>query len=95
MADRSPSRDMVAFNDLEFRDCHVNRVGPVENGETIVMLTETSGEFSETWFSAFAPIRQQVLETALVAVQSNLVCQVALTGTSANSEIYRIHAIAQ
>jgi hypothetical protein len=94
MTVRSSSNAMVNFEDLKFRDCYVNQVGPIENGATIVMLTETSGEFSEVWFSAYDPIAQQVLQTALVAVQNSLVCNVALTDTKADSEIYRIQVTA-
>ncbi len=94
MADRSPSNAMVSFEDLQFRDCYVNQVGPIENGATIVMLTEVGGEFSEVWFSAYHPIRQEVLQTALVAVQTGLVCNVASTGTKPDSEIYRIQVTA-
>lgn len=84
----------VSFKDLKFRDCYVNQVGPIENGATIVLLTEIGGEFTEVWFSAYEPISQEVLQTALVAVQGNLVCNVALTDTKADSEIYRIQVTA-
>ena len=94
MTVRSPSNAMVSFDQLKFRDCYVNQVGPIENGATIVMLTEVNGEFTEVWFAAYDPIRQQVLETALVAVQNGLVCNVALTDTKADSEIYRIQVTA-
>ena len=85
---------LVPFMELQFFDCRVERVGPGEDGTVYVNLTDTGGEFTAVWFKALRDIEQQVLETALAAVQGNLTCQVALTGTSDQSEIYRIHAIA-
>jgi hypothetical protein len=85
-------RDKVA---VKFFDCRVERVGPGEDGTIWVNLTDKGGKFSKVWFKALPAIRPQVLETALVAVQSNLICQIALTGTSDQSEIHRIHAIAK
>jgi hypothetical protein len=99
MADRRPSleraEDLVSFEELQFFDCRVERVGPGEDGTIWVNLSDTGDEFTGVWFVALAGIRQQVLETALVAVQSNLLCQVGLSGTTDRSVIYRIHAIAQ
>jgi hypothetical protein len=94
---RSPARAeaLVSFEELQFFDCRVGRAGPGEDGTIWVNLTDTGEEFTDVWFIALPGIRQQVLDTALVAVQSNLLCQVALTGTSEGSVIYRIHAIAQ
>jgi hypothetical protein len=80
---------------VQFFDCRVERVGPGEDGTIWVNLTDKGGKFSQVWFKSLPAIRQQVLGTALVAVQSNLVCQVALTGTGDQSEIHRIHAIAK
>jgi hypothetical protein len=95
MVQQSHSAPLVSFNDLYFFDCRVHSAGPGEDGTIWVNLTATSGEFTEVWFVALPAIRRQVLETALAALQSNLRCQVGLTGKTANSEIYRIHAIAQ
>jgi hypothetical protein len=99
MADRRPSpvrtEELVGFEELRFFDCRVERAGPGEDGTIWVNLTDTGKEFAEVWFIALPGIRQQVLETALVAVQSNLLCQVGLSGTTDRSLIYRIHAIAQ
>jgi hypothetical protein len=89
------SEDLVSFGDLRFFDCRVERVGPGERGTIWVNLSDTGDEFTRVWFVALPEIRQQVLETALVAVQSNLLCQVGLTGTTDQSVIVRIHAIAQ
>jgi hypothetical protein len=83
----------VSFEKLQWFDCRTDRVGPGEDGTIWVMLTDRGGQFTEQWFTALATIRQQVLQTALVAVQNDLVCQVALTGTDPDSEIYRIHTI--
>jgi hypothetical protein len=55
----------------------------------------TGDTFSQVWFIALPAIRQQVLETALVALQSNLDCHVGVTGTDTDSQIYRIHAYAK
>ena len=86
-----PSR-AVNFNEIKFFDCLVNSAGPVEDGEIAVNLTATSGEFTDTWFGAWPSIRRQILETALAALQSDLHCQVGLSGTSPDSQIYRMHA---
>jgi hypothetical protein len=72
----------------------VERVGPGEDGTIWVNLSDTLGEFERVWFIALYDIAPQVLDTALVAIQGNFVCQVALTGTTDQSEIYRIHVIA-
>jgi hypothetical protein len=95
MAQQSHSVPLVSFNDLHWFDCRVHSVGPGEDGTIWVNLTDTNGAFTEVWFIARTAIRPQVLETALAALQSNLHCQVGLTGKAANSQIYRIHAIAQ
>jgi hypothetical protein len=80
---------------VQFFDCRVERVGPGEDGTIWINLTDKGGKFSKVWFKSLPAIRPQVLETALVAVQNNLVCQVALTGTNDQSEVHRIHAIAK
>lgn len=81
--------------DLQWFDCKVDRVGPGEDGTIWVMMSDTGGKFSGVWFRALPAIRQQVLETALFALQGNLVSQVGVTGTRPDSEIYRIHPIAK
>jgi hypothetical protein len=83
----------VPFEDLKFFDCHVDRVGPVENGSVAIRLSDVNGEFTEVWFKVLDDISAAALQTALFAVQSNLTCQVALTGTTADNELHRIHAI--
>jgi hypothetical protein len=95
MVQQSHPVPLVSVEDLQWFDCSVHSVGPGEDGTIWVNLTATNGEFTEVWFIALPAIRRQVLETALAALQSNLRCQVGLTDKSANSEIYRIHAIAQ
>jgi len=86
---------MVSFDDLQWFDCHVEAAGPGEDGTIWVNLTDTGGTFSEVWFTALHAIRQQVLETALSALQSNLDCHIGVPGTDSGSEIYRIHAYAK
>ena len=95
MPQQSHAIPLASVDRLHWFDCRVHSVGPGEDGTIWVNLTATNGEFTEVWFIALPAIRQQVLETALAALQSNLRCQVGLTGKAANSEIYRIHAIAQ
>ena len=85
---------MVDFNDLEWFDCRIESAGPGEDGTIWVNMSDTAGTFSQVWFIALAAIRQQVLETALAALQGNLDCHVGVTGTDADSQIYRIHASA-
>jgi len=95
MANTNQSQRLVPVNDLMWFDCTVDGAGPGEDETIWVRLTSTGGEFSKVWFSALPAIRQQVLETALAALQSNLVCGVGLTGTSDDSQIYRIQAFAR
>jgi hypothetical protein len=90
---RKPDR-LVSFEELQWFDCRVERVGPGEDGTIWVNLTDTGGAFERVWFVALYTIALQLLDTALIAVQSGLVCQVALTGTTDQSEIYRLHVIA-
>ena len=90
---RKPDR-LVAFEDLQWFDCVVERVGPGEDGTIWVNLTDTAGAFERVWFVALYYITSEVLTTALAAVKGNLTCQVALTGTTDQSEIYRLHVIA-
>ena len=95
MATTSHSPHMVSADHLQWFDCHVNGAGPGEDGTIWVRLTSTGGEFTKVWFTALPAIKRQVLETALVALQSKLLCGVGLTGTSDRSQIYRIQAFAQ
>jgi len=95
MANTNQSQRLVPVNDLKWFDCTVDGAGPGEDETIWVRLTSTGGEFSKVWFSALPAIRQQVLETALAALQSSLVCGVGLTGTSDDSQIYRIQAFAR
>ncbi|GIF25504.1 hypothetical protein BJ973_003781 [Actinoplanes tereljensis] len=83
----------VSFEDLLFFDCYVDQVGPSEDGSIAILLSDVNGEFTQVWFGVLENIRPAVLQTALAAVQNNLTCRVALTGTEENSELYRIHAI--
>jgi hypothetical protein len=94
MENTNQSQRLVPINDLQWFDCVVDGAGPGEDGTIWVRLTSTDGEFTEVWFTALPAIRQQVLETALAALQSQLVCGVGLTGTSDGSQIYRIQAFA-
>jgi hypothetical protein len=94
MENTNQSQRLVPINDLQWFDCAVDGAGPGEDGTIWVRLTSTDGEFTEVWFTALPAIRQQVLETALAALQSQLVCGVGLTGTSDGSQIYRIQAFA-
>src|ERR1700733_16070753 len=67
---------MVDFNDLEWFDCRIESAGPGEDGTIWVNMSDTAGTFSQVWFIALAAIRQQVLETALAALQSKPDCHV-------------------
>jgi hypothetical protein len=97
---KGPKRkpELVPFEELQFFDCHVERVGPGVDeaaGVTIwVQLSDVGGTFERIWCIAHYLIAHEVQAAALVAVQSGLICQVALTGTSDQSEIYRLHVIA-
>jgi hypothetical protein len=95
MRDPSSAYAMVNPRNLEWFDCRIESAGPGEDGTIWVNMTDTGGKFNQVWFIALPAIRQQVLETALTALQSNLHCQVGLTGTDPDSQIYRIHANAQ
>jgi hypothetical protein len=92
MGSPSHTSPMVSANNLEWFTCHVQSAGPGEDGTIWVNLTDIKGQFTEVWFTALHAIRQQALETALAALQSNLNCQIGLTGTDPGSQIYRIHA---
>ena len=61
----------------------------------LLKMTDTGGAFKQVWFTALPAIRRQVLETALAALQSSLICHVGVAGTDDQSQIYRIHANAQ
>ncbi|GIM95490.1 hypothetical protein [Paractinoplanes toevensis] len=82
----------VPFEKLKFFDCYVDQVGPIEDGSIAILLSDVQGEFTQVWFGVLENIRQEVLQTALAAVQNNLTCGVALTGTEPDSILYRIHA---
>ena len=86
---------MVDPSNLEWYDCRIESADPEEDGTIWVNMTDTGGKFNQVGFPALPVIRQQVLETALAALQSNLHCQVGVTGTGPDSQIYRIHANAQ
>lgn len=95
MATTSHPSPLVPVEDLQWFDCNVTGAGPGEDGTIWVRLTATSGAFTQVWFSALPAIRQQVLQTALTALQSKLICGVGLTGTGDTDQIYRIQAFAQ
>jgi hypothetical protein len=95
MPERSNQSSTFDFTNLEWFDCSIESAGPGEDGTIWVNMTDTGGKFNQVWFIALPAIRPQVLETALVAVQGKLSCQVGVTGTDAGSQIYRIHANAQ
>ena len=98
--DKGPKRKpkLVPFEDLQFFDCYVDRVGPgVDEGAGVaiwVQLSDVGGTFEREWFLAHGWIAGDVLAAALVAAQHGLQCQVAVTGTSDQAEIYRLHVIA-
>jgi len=92
MAHSSHPSHAIDFKEIQFFNCLIVSAGPIEGGAISVNLTATSGEFTEVWFNAWHPIRQQILETALAALQSGLNCQVGLSGARPDSQIYRIHA---
>jgi hypothetical protein len=85
---------LVSADELQYFDCRVEAAGPGEDGTIWVFLTDTAGKFSQVWFTASHPIRQQVLETALAALQSQLDCHIGVLSTDDGSQIYRIHAYA-
>jgi hypothetical protein len=97
---KGPKRkpELVPFEELQFFDCYVERVGPgadeAAGGLVWVQLSDVGGVFERVWFFAQYFIANEVLAAALVAVQSGLICQVALTGTTDQSQIYRLHVIA-
>jgi hypothetical protein len=97
---KGPKRkpELVPFEELQFFDCYVERVGPgvdeAAGGVVWVQLSDVGGVFERVWFFAQYFIANEVLAAALVAVQSGLICQVALTGTTDQSQIYRLHVIA-
>jgi hypothetical protein len=83
---------LVPFKDLLwFFNCKVDSAGPGEDYVTWVQLT-CADDFAGEWFTSLPMISQQVLDTALVALQSNLLCTVAVT--SVGGEIYRIQPVA-
>jgi hypothetical protein len=105
MADRQDQRQglkgpqrrsgrLVSSEELQWFECRVERVGPGDDGTIWVNLTDTGAAFERVWFVALYSIALQLLDTALVAVQGGLVCQVALTGTTEESEIHNLHVIA-
>jgi|SRR5829696_2899287 len=97
---KGPKRkpELVPFEELQFFDCYVERVGPgvddAAGGVVWVQLSDVGGVFERVWFFAQYFIADEILAAALVAVQSGLICQVALTGTTDQSQIYRLHVIA-
>ena len=94
MATTTHSPAQVSVEDLQWFDCNVTGAGPGEDGTIWVRLTSTGGEFTQVWFTALPAIKQQVLQTALTALQSKLICGVGLTGTRDQSQIYRIQVFA-
>jgi hypothetical protein len=94
MATTNLSPPQVSVEDLQWFDCNVTGAGPGEDGTIWVRLTSTGGEFTQVWFTALPAIKQQVLQTALTALQSKLICGVGLTGTSDQSQIYRFQVFA-
>jgi Phosphodiester glycosidase/Carboxypeptidase regulatory-like domain len=65
-------------------ECIVNEVGPAIGGETpdpviYINLTDTAGSFADTWFYALDPVKIQVLDVGIAAINGNKRVSVAAT----------------
>ena len=87
MPDVSNITASVNASDLQWYDCRIESAGPGEDETIWVKMTDTGGAFKQVWFTALPAIRRQVLETALAALQSSLICHVGVTGTDDQSHL--------
>jgi hypothetical protein len=54
---------MVSASNLEWFVCHVQSIGPGEDGTIWVNLTDIKDQFTEVWFTVLPAMRQQALGT--------------------------------
>lgn len=71
--------------------CEVIRVGPAEDGDIFIMLTDTKKTFGGRWFKAVQPERREMLATALAAFTSGFGVHAALVSTDEHSIINRLY----
>lgn len=73
-----------------FVTCRVERVGPSEDGNINVWLTDQGGKFSH-WFVAMAAMKREILSTALTAISTGLPVDAAVSSTDEYSQLNRIY----
>jgi hypothetical protein len=75
--------------------CRVVKVGPADDGEIYISLTDTSGSFSVRWFTAVASQRKEMLDTGLAALTAMLDVDVNLASTDEYGVVNRMYVVAR
>jgi hypothetical protein len=86
------SGDSISSTSSLWKECSVQRCGPAEDGNVYIALKALDGTFSH-WFKADPNTRDRMLNTALVALETNKIVSVNLSSTAAYSWIYRLYVI--
>lgn len=70
--------------------CRVQKTGPAEDGNIYVALRDENGSFNH-WFKASTAIQREILSTALTAISTGLLVDVAIDSTDEYSTLNRIY----
>ncbi len=69
----------------------IDKAGPVSPGQVFVSLSDVAGSFSNRWFVADEPIKNQILATALTAIATEKRALVLVSDPAAMSTILRFY----
>lgn len=53
---------------IVYTTCNVHAAGPKANGDIMIQLSDTDGQFSEVWYKAYSDVKVEMLATALSAI---------------------------
>lgn len=73
--------------------CKINQVGPAEDHETYMMLTDTDGAFADRWFLAHPGHRKETLAVALTAISTGCCVRIGVDSIGELSVINRMHTV--
>lgn len=75
---------------MPWKECHVTRVGPAENGVIYIALRADDNSFHH-WFQAVSNMKKEMLATGLSAISTGNGVTTLLSGTTAYSEVRRLY----
>lgn len=79
---------------ISYKTCIVHAAGPKANGDILIQLTDTDGQFSEVWYKAYPDVKKEILATALSAIVTNRNVKAGIPIlTSLNDTIHELYII--